>query len=423
MAMRSLAGKKLLILGATRDELSLVQRAQELGAYVIVTDIFDRYTSPSKCIADEAWDDSWQDVDLIAEKCRMNKVDGVTAGYSEIKIDFLIRICEKLGLPCYANQAQLKITRDKIRFKEECRACGVPTVKEYATIDDVDEYPVIVKPVDRAGSIGVGIAKNRKELEKAYEYAMSMSLSQSVIIEKYMTGTKVDIYYAVESGVARDITTCDTVMSDKNGFDRVVQNAWLYPHRNEPELLRRHDAALKRMISDMGIQYGCIFFSGFEDEKGDYVFFECGFRLEGGMQYEYTKRRGLMNFLDIFIVHALTGKTDQVERGNCLNPNLKLCTVNMYASKGTIQTIQGFDELKSIPECTLSHLCSKIGDHCGDDKAILRKIGMFSFAHEAPAVLRNLVAEALKGIDVCDENGNDIIYDRFDSDLIADWWK
>lgn len=421
--MKPLIGKKLLVLGATRDELSLVKRGQELGAYVIVTDIFDRYTSPSKCIADEAWDFSWQDVELLAKKCRENNIDGITAGYSEIKIDYLIRICEKLKLPCYANQKQLDITRDKIKFKQACRFYGIPTVKEYRSIDEVDEYPVIVKPVDRAGSIGVGIAQNPKELEEAYQEAKRLSLTQDVIIEKYMTGTKVDIYYSVENGVAKVLTTCDTVMSNKNGLERVVQNAWLYPHRNEEKLLQKCDAAFRKMICGMGIQYGCIFFSGFEDEKGNYTFFECGFRLEGGMQHEYAKRKGIMNYLDIFIFHALTGDTALIERGTKLHRDLKLCTINYYARKGKIGLINGFDEIEKNEQCTLSHVCAKVGDQCDDNDAILKKIGMFSIADENPEKLENMVREAQNLVDVRDDKGEDIIYDRLNPEIISAWWK
>lgn len=42
-------GKKLLILGGSTDELTIVERAQKLGVYVIVTDYFTDYSlSPAK---------------------------------------------------------------------------------------------------------------------------------------------------------------------------------------------------------------------------------------------------------------------------------------------------------------------------------------------------------------------------------------
>lgn len=66
----------------------------------------------------------------------------------------------------------------------------MPVVKEYASVAEVDEYPVIVKPVDRAGSIGISIATNRDELDKAVDYALESSISKQIIIEKYIDNGK-----------------------------------------------------------------------------------------------------------------------------------------------------------------------------------------------------------------------------------------
>ena len=174
--MTQLQGKKLLILGATAGETTLVKRAQKLGVYVIVTDYNTDYAlSPAKYIADECWDISWSDIDTLEKLSRENEIDGVLAGYSEFRVENMIKLCKRLNLPCYINDEQLEITRDKIKFKDCCRKYGVPVVKEYASIDEVDEYPVIVKPTDRAGSIGISIAYNFEELEKAYQYAVNTS--------------------------------------------------------------------------------------------------------------------------------------------------------------------------------------------------------------------------------------------------------
>lgn len=49
--------KKLLILGATANEIPLVKRAQKFGVHVIVTDYnFDHKLSPAKDVANEYWD-------------------------------------------------------------------------------------------------------------------------------------------------------------------------------------------------------------------------------------------------------------------------------------------------------------------------------------------------------------------------------
>ena len=278
--------KKLLILGGAPNETTLVKRAQELGFYVIVADYYtDLKLSPAKAFADEAWNVNWTDVDLMTQLCSDNHVDGITAGYSEVKIEYLIKICKRLNLPCYCTNEQLEVTRNKVKFKALCRECRVPTVREFSSVNDVDSYPVIVKPTDRAGSIGVGIAQNYSELLVAYDVALEKSYSKNVIIEEYITDRKIDVYYLVNDGEISILTTNDVIMAKDNGFQKVVQSCWLYPHRELENFKIKVDEKLRKMIKSMGITYGCIFFSGFIDKKQNYKFFECGFRLEGAHQF------------------------------------------------------------------------------------------------------------------------------------------
>lgn len=419
-----LKGKKLLILCGSVDEITLVKRAQDMGVYVIVTDYYtDMNISPAKLIADEAWDVSWADLDELERLCKENGVDGITAGYSEKRVEMMIKLCERLGLPCYITAEQLEITRDKVKFKNVCRRNNVPVVKEYADIEDVDEFPVIVKPVDRGGSIGISVASNYDELVKAYDYAMEMSIKKQVIIEKYMNCRKMDVSYVIEDGAIELVSCNDTIMAKDNGTEKVVQSGWVYPHREVESFVEKEDAHVRSMIKDMGITYGSIFFSGFIDDEGNYTFFECGFRLGGGHDSEYVYRRGLMNFLDVFIFHALLGSTEDVERNEPFNPKLKLATINFYAKSGTVSEISGVDEIRSMTDCTHVQINSYVGQECTSDKAILRKIGMCSFANEDSREIAEDIKKAYAAIVVKDENGEDMIYDRIDTDIIVNWWN
>ena len=100
--INQLRGKKLLILGAGATEVTLVKRAQQLGIHTIVTDYHTDYSlSPAKKVADEAWNISWADLDMLERLCREHHVDGVTAGFSEFRVDNMIKLCQRLDFPCY----------------------------------------------------------------------------------------------------------------------------------------------------------------------------------------------------------------------------------------------------------------------------------------------------------------------------------
>ena len=423
----NLDGKRLLILAGSHNEVPLVKRAKELGIYTIVTDYYEPKKSPAKKIADEYWNISWDDTDALEKKCIERKVDGVTGGYSEFVIEAVIRLCERLGLPCYCTMEQLDITRDKIKFKETCRKNNVPVVHEYESIEDVSHFPVIVKPVDRAGSIGISIASDRAELKKAYDYAMEMSVCKKVIIEDYISdGRKFDVIYAISNGEISYLSSSDTINAKNNGLEKVVQSGWTFPSKYENDYFKTVDAAMRDMIADMKVEHGYIFFSGFaipQKTETAFVFFECGFRLSGGHLYSYIRRKGNSDIQDIFIMHALSGKTEGISIDENKNRDLKCLMLNYYATHGTIEKIDGIEEISKLPDCTLAMQIARKGAVCRDDRAILSKIGMFHFCNESIDSLKEDLCYANRMLDVRSEDENDMVYDRINPELLNEAWK
>ena len=416
--MHDLRGKKLLILAGSIHEYDLVRRAKELGVYTIVTDYYDVEISPAKKIADEYWNISWDDLDTLEQKCIEEHVNGVTAGYSESTVDRCIKLCKRLGLPCYCTQEQLDTLKDKKLFKEECRKYDVPVVKEYSNIDEVEYYPIIVKPVDRGGSIGVGVANNKEELDRAYEYALKMSYSKQVIIEDYICwGSKFDAYYVITNGKILFLSSSDTINAKSNGLERVVQSGWTLPSRYEKQFIKKADRCIRNMIEGLGVKNGFFFFSGFSDGER-FVFFETGFRLSGGHMYRYFEANGLPDIQDIFIQHALTGCSDGIDFGNTALKK-KALIINYYAKEGKLAKLHGLDEIARIPECGFAIPMCRISTECHSDKAILTKLGMVHLYSDDSSKLQESLEEVNRIFIAEDENGKDMVYDRMSKNDIC----
>ena len=424
--MSKLSGKKLLILGGSENEISLVKRAKELGVYTIVADYYEDYNiSPAKKFADEVWNVSWLDWDLMERKCREACVDGIVAGYSEFRVESQIQLCGRLNLPCYCTMEQLDVTRDKRKFKDTCIANGVPVIHEYKSVDEVSKFPVIVKPVDRGGSIGISVATNKAELNKAYDYAMEMSVVKDVIIEDYIyNATKIDVYYEIVNGEIFLLTTDDTINAKDNGFSKVVQSSWLFPSKYHNVIVQKADASLRRMIKNMGIRNGYIFISGFADAGGNVAFFETGFRLCGGHLYDYYTKLGNPSNLDLFIYYSLTGDCSNLlgEPKPESNADLKCVTLNFYSKKGTITSIAGMDRMEEVPLCGFKLQNAHVGQVCEDDKAILSKIGMVHLFGTDTRELQASAERVYELLEVKGVNGEDLIYDRIDTTDILNWW-
>ncbi|MBE6564441.1 MAG: ATP-grasp domain-containing protein [Ruminococcaceae bacterium] len=416
-------GKKLLILAGEANLITLVERARSLGVYTIVTDYYTCEESPAKKIADEFWNISWSDIDVLEKKCREEKIDGVTTGYSESPLECCIELCKRLGLPCYCTKEQLEFTRNKVLFKEICRRAGVPVVKEYNSIEEVDAFPIIVKPVDRAGSIGVSIATNMDELRQAYDYAMKKSYCKHVIIEQYIHGTKIDVYYEIIDGQITLLSTDSVINAKNNGYKRVVQSAWYLPSHAHNLIVEKVDLSLRKMINNLGITDGYLFISGFE-YNGELMFFESGFRLGGEHLYNYHELLGYINSLDVFIYHALTGSTSVLKQSvnNTVNNNIKCININLYANAGIVKQIEGLDLIRKMTDCYFTLVTGFEGQVCEDNVAILSKLGMFYFCNENAYELKNDVKKAYSLLKILDTKGNDMLYDKIDSSRIDKLW-
>ena len=66
-------------------------------------------------------------------------------------------------------------------------------------------------------------------------------------------------------------------------------------------------------------------------------------------------------------------------------------------------------------------LHGRVGEQCKADKAILDKICVFAFSSESVEQLKNDVDEAYSKLQIIDDMGNDMIYDRLVTSEILKW--
>lgn len=403
--------KKLLILGATTSEIAVIERAKKKGIYTIVTDNnTDWSKSPAKYYADEAWDISWSDIEQLHARSLEAGVQGVLAGFSEFRVDNMIKLSGLLNLPCVLTEEQLSVTRDKRQFKDLCCAYGIPVVKEYE-LDDEVEFPVIIKPVDRAGSIGINVAENREELVAFHKIAMDLSPSKNVVIEKFIRdGIKVDSYYYVKDSDISLLGISDTVMCTGTAGAPILQKAWTFPCASQDSYMKNLDPKVRKMISGIGIKDGYITLSAFYCD-GEYYMFEAGFRLSGEHSYHYYNKISGVNYIDDMIDFALQNERTSEFKEFLTFENRPLSTIlNIFGLDGKIGTILKPD----VPEVdVIQEYYVKEGETVANSTDVFKKIAMMTiFAHDKEQMAHS-VRRVNDGLAITSEDGSDMIYERY----------
>ena len=126
--MKPYENKKLLFLGGNTETVPLVKIANELGATTIVSS--SNPESMAKACAAIKYDTDATDVAAMVALAKAENVSGVLPGTDDIFIPAYCKVCDVLGLPCYANEEIIEVFGYKDMFKATCERYGIHGVPE-----------------------------------------------------------------------------------------------------------------------------------------------------------------------------------------------------------------------------------------------------------------------------------------------------
>lgn len=348
----SLQGKRLLIMGGMQISCEIVRKAKAMGVYTIVADYYPLEKSPAKRIADKAIEVSVTDVDAVVDVIKEEAIDGVIVGFNDMLLPFYAEICQKAGLPCYGTKEQFETLIAKDQYKALCRQFGVPTIPEYDINDTDIKYPVLVKPVDSSGSRGITICHNREELEIAVETGRKASKTGKVLIERYMDGREVTVFWTFQDGNYYLSGLANRHVKHNQGDDIIpLPVGYTFPSVYLPKYRKEVEDNCKRMFQHLGIKDGMMFMQCKVEDGTCYVY-DLGFRLTGSLEYKILERVCGYNPLEMMICFALTGQMGEESIEEKAIPEFKTPAFNVscLCAPGTIKKITGVEEVKQMAE-------------------------------------------------------------------------
>lgn len=411
--------KKLLILGANPETISLIKKAKELGCYTIVTDYTpDAY---AKQFADMALNIDASNVEELKKIVLDEKVDGIVVGVAEALLPAYCRLCNELNMYCYSSADKFRVMVRKDYFKAECREYNVPTVREY-TMERQDEiqFPVIVKPVDSCSSKGIRICKNMGELETAIPYAVFFSRTGKYIIEEYMTGDEVISYYVMQEGNPVFVGMCDRYTYRTREELVQLPTAYIYPSRHIDSYMKHSDEAVKAMIKGLGLENGSIFFQAFVDRDGMVRVYEPGYRLNGAQEHLIISRVSGIDAKELYINYALTGQASDRNLELLSNPipDKISCKLSPLVRLGKIAKIEGLKEIEAMPDVVSVNPSYRAGEEVTGEGTLKQIICRFFIICDTKEELIQRVDAIYDTLQVLDENDKNMLIGRFDTDII-----
>ncbi|MBO4603324.1 MAG: hypothetical protein J5651_09220 [Salinivirgaceae bacterium] len=416
-------GKKLLILGGNPETTPLVEIANNMGIKTIVSS--GRHTDAAKKAAWKSYDVDGMDVPGLIALAREEKVDGVLVGVADILVPSYCKVCEALNLPCYATQQIVDVFAFKDVFKSTCERYGVHGIPEFyldadMKREDLDKivYPVMVKPVDNGGGVGMTVAYNEEELKAGVKLALENSHKKRFIVEKYMQCDDMGMYYTFKDGYCSASCIYDRYTTDEQpGLSRVCLGG-TYPSKHLDEYFERMHPNAIRLFKEIGIDNGVLMLSGFY-ENGEFYVYDTGFRLQGEAPHLLMKAIHGFDQREMLIRFALTGSEGDVNLETDDDTRLRgkwAATLWFLLKKGKIAKITGLEDIDKDARVVANIQRLHEGDTVlpewiGNEKQVLTRMYIVC---NSKMELADTLKFYMNTVKVVDENGHNLLLKGFD---------
>ncbi len=288
--------KKLFLLGGLRYLVPVIKAAHEQGYYVITCDY--KPENPAHGYSDEFHNVSITDKEAVLKLAQELQIDGILSFAIDPGVNTAAYVAEKMNLPFNGSYKSVKILQNKAMFREFLTQHNftVPKAKGYSSpeeaVKDVDsfQWPIIVKPVDSAGSKGVSKVNHPDELKEKIFNALQFSPSKEFILEEFISqkGFSSDSdSFSVNGKLI--VNTFSDQRFDKFAPNPYTPTAYSWPSTQSETAKKELKSELQRLIYLLDLKTGVYNIETREDNFGNSYIMEVSPRGGGNRLSEMLK--------------------------------------------------------------------------------------------------------------------------------------
>lgn len=250
--------RKVLIIGADWEQVSLIETAKKMGFYVIVT--HPNINAEGFKISDQFYVKDSRDIQGHLKIAQTHKIDAVVTDNCDYSLYTASVIASKLDLPFTSIESAL-LSNDKFAQRQNVSSTKVKQPK-FVRVQTLTElinavpkigFPAILKPIDSRGSFGVTILQDMVQLKTAFYNAIDNSPSRTLIFEQFIEGTLV----TVDGFCFKNGHQSLTVASRKfeNGPKPITKEI-IYPARFDKKTNMNLMDAHQKVVHALGYKFG-----------------------------------------------------------------------------------------------------------------------------------------------------------------------
>lgn len=397
----------IAILGGVRPHAELAKYLRKMGYRTV---LIDYLPSPiAKEYVDVHYQESTLDIDAVETICRKECVFSIMDLCTDRAIPPAALVAERLGLKHPYNYETSLIATNKNKMKTMMKTAGIPTSSFVAatTMEEAKyvslNYPLIIKPSDASGSIGISKIVNEEELEDALKKAISLSRNQQAIVEEFVTGTEIQIDCFVSKG---KVVVLDIKEKRKTSGDELTLSyGSLIPARINDRIMQRCYDVSDAIAKYLHVEYGPLYIQAITTGQEVYVV-EFGLRFGGNLSFQIIQ--------DIAGINVITTTADAYLGMNpeiiVQRPKLPVyATYHIFPKKGFFSKLTGHEKLIADGSIDTIYVHKPTGMVCTGNMSSSERLASFTVKSESYEENDRKLKHILQTIDVLDDDGKSIM--------------
>lgn len=252
--------KKLLILNGSFCELPIIQKAKEMGYYVITTGNAPELIGHQ--YADEYIPADYSDKERILEIVKENDIYRVISCANDFGVITASYVSEQMGWEGQDSYETVLTIHHKDKFKKFTEEYDIPSPRSVVFTKQEDaedyaktaEYPIIVKANDLTGGKGIMKAENLEEAIEALKNAFTKSREKQIVVEPFIRGTQHSYIAFLANNKIVTSTSCNCY----SPINPYLIQAETFPADHIDEIQPKLDAIIMKMCDVLKLKDGII---------------------------------------------------------------------------------------------------------------------------------------------------------------------
>ncbi len=344
---------KLMIIGAAKFQVPLIELAKQMGFETIVVSIAGNY--PGFFVADRSCEIDVRDKETILEVAKREKIRGIVSDQTDLAVPTVAYVAEKMGLPGIGYECARTIT-DKLKCRLHCQknAFPIPAFSEASNFGEAKEkakeigFPIVVKPTDSMAARGVALVNDFDELARVFPKAVACASNGIVVLEKFFQGKKIAVV-----GFKSDSEIINLIVADHDNFDipgRFIVSKVLTPSLLSENLQKEVWAFHNRLFESFGLNFGLTYSElRVNEESGELCLMEATPRGPAGFVSSHLIP--LARGIDVvpLLIEFLSGRRLRPKMDKKKFLRRSSGNIYFYLLPGIVRRVDGIEQVKALP--------------------------------------------------------------------------